>query len=61
MLLMQVPNTFFDLFLGYSAIWAILALFVIRMVRSQAQALKDIQSLKQHVDAQPDQTGKTEQ
>ena len=48
---MEMPNTYFDLFLGYTVIWAILAVFIFRMVRSQTKAMHEIEALKQEIDA----------
>ncbi len=50
---MEVPNTYLDLFFGYSVIWGILAIFVIRMVRSQSRLSEEIRALQQRLESDP--------
>ena len=46
---MEVPNTFFDLFLGYTAVWAILAVFIVRMTRAQAKTHRELEALQRQI------------
>ena len=53
---MEVPNTYFDLFLGYTVIWGILAVCVLRTLRSQLVVQREVEALKQQIDAAADGT-----
>ena len=41
-----MPDTYWDLFAGYTVIWLIIAFFVFRLVRSQSELQKKIEKLQ---------------
>ncbi len=43
-----VPDTFLDLFLGYTIIWAIIALFIFVLWRANVRLAKELVLLKEH-------------
>ena len=39
-----IPNTQFDLFLGYTAIWALIALYLVFLRREQSRLRRDLEN-----------------
>ena len=50
---MDTPDTYWDLFFGYSAIWLIFVLFLLRLVREQAALKSEIQQTAAQLSGQP--------
>ncbi|MCB0322660.1 MAG: CcmD family protein [Bdellovibrionales bacterium] len=42
---METPNTYWDLFLGYSAIWALFVVYLVRLRMEQARLLRRLEEL----------------
>jgi len=41
----EMPDTYWDLFAGYTAVWLILAVFIIRLVREQTKLKRELEEL----------------
>jgi len=46
---LQTPNTYIELFFGYSAIWLIIAFFIFRTVKQQARINHEVEGLKEEL------------
>lgn len=46
------PDTFMDLFAGYTAIWVVLALFILSLMRQQRALSTQIEQLKKELDSE---------
>lgn len=51
-----IPDTYLDLFFGYTAIWALVLFFLVRMMREQSRLRKDMDDVQSRLHAQQSHT-----